>query len=559
MNWKWRTLVFFFAAFTILTSSSLLSVAAEGPVSVPSVSIQDQPSTVLRANTRLVVVDVVATNSKGELVPDLKIEDFTVTEDGKPQKISAFSFKQHNKATQVASATGGGFSNVPQYKDVNSLNVILMDAINGDFSSYAYGRDELIKFLDKGTLTQPTALYVLEQKLTLLHDFTTDISELKALVQAYKPKGPVHVLDVYSAASPFSARAPSNSTTVNTMDVSVTALNTLASALTGYPGRKNLIWVSAGFPISLFPEIISDNPDIACFTRQGGDPRGNAPSCPTADNLSMGQQPSFGRGSGDDFRAAVEKVANALMNAQVAVYPIDESGVDKNNRLNTINTMRALADRTGGKAFYNSNDVEMGIRSSLDDGSTYYTLEYYPDNKTWDEKFRAIQIKSKQGVSLRYRQGYYAFDPNAKNKDKDADKTLTKTLSDALSLDSPSATAVVFHAGVAPPSDKVQKVTVRFAIDPHTLSFEHKDDGLEHALVSCAVAAFSDKGAPVKQASTTMTAAMKAEEFQTMMKGQQFPCTQTIDLKSGSYNLALGVLDRNSKLIGTTTAWVKVP
>jgi VWFA-related protein len=469
MNWKWRTLVFFLAAFTVLSSSSLLSVAAEGPASMPSISIQDQPSTVLRANTRLVVVDVVATNSKGEPVPDLKVEDFSVTEDGKPQKISAFSFKQHNKATQVTGATGGGFSNAPQYKDVNSLNVILMDAINGDFASYAYGRDELIKFLDKGTLTQPTALYVLEQKLTLLHDFTTDISELKALVQGYKPKGPVHVLDVYAAASPFSARSPSNSTTINTMDVSVTALNTLAGALAGYPGRKNLIWVSAGFPITLSPEIISDDPTPSC--RQTGIV--GMSGCDLTNPTTMTESSSFGRGSGKDFQAAVEKVANALMNAQVAVYPIDESGVDKNNRINTINTMRALADRTGGKAFYNSNDVEMGIRSSLDDGSTYYTLEYYPDNKTWDEKFRAIQIKSKQGVSLRYRQGYYAFDPNAKNKDKDADKTLTKTLSDALSLDSPSATAVVFHAGVAPPSDKVQKVTVSFAIDPHTLSFEH--------------------------------------------------------------------------------------
>jgi VWFA-related protein len=494
------------------------------------------------------VIDVVATNSKGEPVPDLKVEDFAVLEDGKPQKISAFTYKQHNKSTQTASATGGGFSNTPQYKDVSSLNVILMDSINGDFASYAYGRDELIKFLDKGTLTQPTALYVLEQKLTLLHDFNTDIGELKALVQAYKPKGPVFVQDVYAAASPFSARAPSNSTTVNTMDVSVTALNTLASALAGYPGRKNLIWVSAGFPISLYPEIIEDNPDPFCKP-QCGDPNG----------LSIGRVPSFGRGSGKDFQEAVEKVANALMNAQVAVYPIDELGVLKDNKINSIQTMRSLADRTGGKAFYNSNNVEMGISASLDDGSTYYTLEYYPANKTWDEKFRAIEVKTRQGVNLRYRQGYYALEPGSNDKKKDAEKVLTKTFSDALSLDSPSATAVVFHAGVTPPSDKAQKVTVSFAIDPHTISFEHKDDGLEHALVSCAVAAYSDKGAPVKQASTTMKAAMKADEFQTMMKGQQFPCTQTLDLKPGSYNLALGVLDRNSKLIGTTTAWVKVP
>ncbi|HWF04071.1 MAG TPA: VWA domain-containing protein [Candidatus Angelobacter sp.] len=548
MSWKWRTLTFSVLAFSLLTSSSMLSVAAEGPASVPSISVQDQSPSVLRANTRLVVVDVVATNGKGEPVPDLKVEDFTVTEDGKPQKISAFSFKQHNKAAQVTGVTGRGFSNAPQYKDVSSLNVILLDSINGNFDSHAYGRDELLKFLDKGTLTQPTALYVLEQKLILLHDFTTDIAELKALVEGYKPKGTSRVQDVYAAASPFSERAPANSTTVNTMDISVNALNTLASALAGYPGRKNLIWVSAGFPITLFPEIIND-------TNSGVDTSIDRSLQPGLLYAQFGS----GQGTGKDFEKAVEKAANALMNAQIAVYPIDETGVLRDNRINIIQTMRSLADRTGGKAFYNSNDVELGIRSSLDDGSTYYTLEYYPTNKTWDSKFRSIQLKTKAGITLRYRQGYYALEPGNNDKNKDADKVLTKTFSDALSLDSPSATAVVFHAGVAPPSDKAQKVTVSFAIDPHTISFEHKDDGLEHAVVSCAVAAYSDKGAPVKQASTTMTAAMKADEFQTMMKGQQFPCTQTIDLKPGSYNLALGVLDRNSKLIGTTTAWVKVP
>ena len=549
MHLRWRTLVPS-VVFTILASGALLSVAAEQPGSVPQTSSQDSPLPTVRTNTRLVVVDVVATDSKGNPVPELKAEDFTVLEDGKPQKISAFSFKQHNTATQVTSRpAGGGFSNAPQYKDVSSLNVILLDSINGNFDSHAYGRDELLKFLDKGTLTQPTALYVLEQKLILLHDFTTDIAELKTLVEGYKPKGSSRVQDVYAAASPFSERAADDTTTPNTMNVSINALNTLARALAGYPGRKNLIWVSAGFPITLFPEIIEDTPGGIVIG--GGDRT-------SINGLSKAQFAS-GQGTGKDFEEAVEKTANALMNAQVAVYPIDESGVNRNNHLNTINTMRALADRTGGKAFYNTNDIAAGVRTSLDDGSTYYTLEYYPENKTWDEKFRSIQIKTKQNVTLRYRQGYYALEPGAKDKDKDADKALARIFSDALSLDSPSATAVIFHAGVAPPSDKVQKVTVSFAIDPHTISFEHKDDGLEHALVSCAVAAYSDKGAPVKQASTTMTASMKADEFQTMMKGQQFPCKQTIDLKPGSYNLTLGVLDRNSKLIGTTTAWVKVP
>ena len=553
MPWilRWRTL----AAFgSLLLSAGIYSQPGNG-ADQPSYSPQQaqdpvyQSSTVLRATTRLVVLDVVATDNNGAPEQDLKAEDFTVLENGKPQKIRGFNFEHGNVVTQAASggASSQGFSNAPQFKNASSLNVILLDALNGDFAGHAYGRDELIKFLDKQTLSQPTALYVLSEKLTLLHDFTLDAKELKAMVQDYKPGGPVHVDNVYSAASPFSARHPSANTTVRSMDITIAALSSLAQALAGYPGRKNLIWVSEGFPLTLFPEIIYDDP-----TPFGG--KGSSGASPAPPTMAMSS--SFQSGAGSDFDAVVEKVANALMNAQVAVYPVDASGLQKDNHLNTINTMRSLADRTGGKAFYNRNDVEVGVRTSIEDGSSYYTLEYYPENKTWDGKFRTIQIKSRPGVTLRYRQGYYALDPGTQGKD--AEKDLARNFSNALSLDMPSATGVVFHAGVTPPP-KAQQVTVNFAIDPHTLSFQHKADGQAAVEISCAVAAYSEKGQLVKEEITNMTATIKSADFEKMMKGQQFPCKRAIELKSGSYNLALGVVDRNSRLMGTTTAWVKVP
>ena len=547
---RWRTHVLFVVVLLLAGIDSHPSEGSDQQSSPPQTqSPVYQSSTVLRATTRLVVVDVVATDNKGEPVLDLKANDFTVLEDGKTQKISGFSFQQGTPVTQVSASAGAvGFSNAPQYKNVNSLNVILFDALNGDFAGHAYGRDELIKFLDKQTLTQPTALFALEEKLTLLHDFTTDAKELKAVIQEFKPRGPVHVDNVYAAASPFSARKPDTNTTVRSMDITVAALASLAQALGGYPGRKNLIWVSEGFPITLFPEIIYDDPGP--FTGRGQS--GASPAPPT-----MAMSSSFTTGAGKDFDKEVEKVANALMNAQVAVYPVDASGLQKDNHLNSINTMRSLADRTGGKAFYNRNDIEVGVRTSIDDGSTYYTLEYYPENKTWDGKFRVIQIKGRPGLNLRYRQGYYALDPGM--QDKEAEKTLARNFSNALSLDAPSATAVIFRAGVTPPSAKAPQVTVNFSIDPHTLAFQRKEDGLEHATLSCAVAAYSEKGSLVKQEVTNMSAAMKADEFEKMMKGQQFPCKRTIDLKPGSYNLTLGVVDRSSRLMGTTTAWVKVP
>jgi len=227
--------------------------------------------------------------------------------------------------------------------------------------------------------------------------------------------------------------------------------------------------------------------------------------------------------------------------------------------LSSIGTMQVMAEQTGGRVFYNNNDLELGIRSSINDGSTYYTLTYYPSNKTWDGRFRKIAITTtRPGTSLRFRQGYYAIDPGMPASKKDSDK-LARDFSQALALDSPASTGVIFLAGVERPSESSKPVTVNFAIDPHTLGFERKDDGLQHIMVSCAVAAFSEKGSFVKEEISNVTAAMKADEFEKMMKGQQFPCKRTINLKSGNYNLTLGVVDRNSRLIGTTTAWVKVP
>ena len=77
------------------------------------------------------------------------------------------------------------------------------------------------------------------------------------------------------------------------------------------------------------------------------------------------------------------------MNADVAIYPVDAGGLSKDNHLAAQNTMNDMAALTGGRAFLNRNDLAIGIKNSLDDGSVYYTLEYYPDNKQWDGQFSA--------------------------------------------------------------------------------------------------------------------------------------------------------------------------
>jgi len=559
MPWytRWRTLVPFFALLITAPSysqsggASQSGAAAEQQSSSPQQEAAVSPSTtVLRTTTRLVVVDVVTVDSKGEPVPDLKEDDFTILEDGKPQKISGFSFQHANGAARSPGTVHGTnvFTNTPQYKDASCLNVILLDTLNADLGGKVSAKDHLLKYLGSGPAIQPTALFALDTKLTMLSDFTTDSKLLMTVLEDFKPHTANRVMDVYTAASPFELKG--SPTSERSQETTVQALETLARALSGYPGRKNLLWLSQAFPINFFPEIVHD--DAMPHSGHG------APF-PSTYGPGIAGNPNFKSGEPGDFMAAVMKVANQLMNAQVAVYPIDAAGLSKEQRLNSIGTMQAMAEQTGGRVFYNNNDLELGIRSSINDGSTYYTLTYYPSNKTWDGRFRKIAITTtKPGTSLRYRQGYYAIDPGMPATKKDSDK-LARDFSQALTLDSPASTGVIFLAGVERPSESSKPVTVNFAIDPHTLGFERKDDGLQHIMVSCAVAAFSEKGSFVKEEVSNVTAAMKADEFDKMMKGQQFPCKRTINLKPGNYNLTLGVVDRNSRLIGTTTAWVKVP
>ena len=106
---RWRALVPSFVLVLTL-GTCLLSRGADQQPAAPQAASSSSPSaTVLRATTRLVVVDVVATDSKGEPVPDLTADDFTVLEGGKPQKISGFSFKRGNRATAASGGSNTAF------------------------------------------------------------------------------------------------------------------------------------------------------------------------------------------------------------------------------------------------------------------------------------------------------------------------------------------------------------------------------------------------------------------------------------------------------------------
>jgi VWFA-related protein len=541
-----------------------------------------ESATVLKSITRLVVVDVVATDKNGPAL-GLEKQDFKIFEDGKEQKMTVFSFQQPLARPAVAAAMPRKlpeniYSNVPSYGVDSSLNVILLDALNTSLPHQAYVRDQMIRYLEKMPAERPVAVYTLGAKLTLLQDFTSDPGVLKKVVKDLKgrvsplqdnPSGgpetellPAGVADsgilppgMLQAMQTFEQERVSFQTDIR-VRYTVDALTSIAHALSGYPGRKNLIWISEAFPFSIDPNLELTG-DIFAGTRNYGpqlaeladslidaeiamypvDARGLEP--PSAFDASSSGRDKFGRslGRGDRMAGAISAESATLQNVH--------------------STMQDLAERTGGKAFYNTNGIDAAVRQSIDDGSTYYTLAYYPENKNWNGKFRKIQIKvGRPGIKVRHRLGYYAVNPEVFASQNAQQRVVAFNL--ALSPDSPAATALLFHAAVIPPTEKAPgKVLVNFGVDPHAIAFEQQADGLEHAMVQCAVQAYSPKGELRKAESTTMTAALKPETYARMMR-EGFPCQQAIELKPGSYLLRLGVRDDRTGLVGSTSAKVTV-
>jgi len=523
---------------------------------------KDEPSTVLRVKTRLVLVDVVARDSKGAPVTDLKQDDFTVLEDGKEQKIRIFKFKgvsEPSAPIQQPMSQPNGVDNLPRFQSDRALNVILLDALNTDRVNQAYMRDAMIKYLEKLPENEPIAVYLLGDKLRLLQDFTTDPATLKEVVRSFKGKNSryLNVSADGTAVDPLlpgiaqsvpaqmaaQIRLFQDQLTVNLLDqrveITLAALRSLARTLSGYPGRKNLVWIGESFPFAVMLNNITSKSSL----------------------------------TDRNYSPEIARTGNLLSDAQVAIYPVDVSGVagpiniksDTNaggtgDHLDAHATMNDLAERTGGRAFYNINYVEEAVRESINDGSTYYTLGYYPENRDWNGAFRKIQIKlQRNGVKLRYRIGYFAADSttfaklNPKKKDEDFDE--------ALRLSVPIATALPFKAMVVPPSAQTgNKVIVNFGADPHALSFSETDQGLKQVDMLCAVRVFArkDLDKPLATEARQMGGALNPEAYEKVMKSY-FPCRDQLALEPGSYVLRLGVRDNETGLIGTATATLTVP
>jgi VWFA-related protein len=362
----------------------------------------------IRVTTELVLVNVVARDKKGNLIRDLKKEDFTLLEDGKKQEISTFDFENVDQPVTAGApeATVSGAAGEvlrTSKKGAPSLDARDRRLMLFFFDFSAMDPEQIDRAVDAAknfvvTKMQPADLVALVSLATNMHvdlDFTDDKAKLTAALSAYV-SGEGQGFDNGATGSTEGAAETSGAfsaddTDYNTFsaDRKLLALQSLMQALGKLSQKKSLIYFSNG--------------------------------------ISQ---------SGTDNQSALRAATAAAVKANVSIYSMDIRGLqafppggeaqaaslhgqsaysgqsvlsDLNNNLSSQETLATLSSDTGGKSFFDSNDFGGVFTQVQKDTSAYYVLGFTSNNPLKDGRYRRLKVQvNRADLKLDYRSGYYA-------------------------------------------------------------------------------------------------------------------------------------------------------
>jgi VWFA-related protein len=601
------------AAMAAICAATLLAQTSEVASSVPE--------TTLKVNSRAVLVDVIVTDKNGNPVKGLRQGDFRVLEQGKKQSIGYF--EEHTADMLDRRSQNRAFPQMPPNVFTNfsplptppAVNVLVLDALNTPMSDQMYlkkAAEHYLKTLKPGTRI---AIFTMSMKLSFIQGFSddpvmlatalgyrkNDKSEpavlLESQAESYAQGKTVEMMVAMEAAggnqlvfsvSPYSIAAFQQflQETRYAQDSdreyrTLQNLNELAAFLGSFPGRKNVIWMSGSFPVELFGQTAMR------------------------------------------FEGSIEKTVNLLSAARVAIYPVDVRGAnvpalytaentldptitsapqllgpppavtgdapnpgqgglsgmlgDERQKKNSNDTtMDMLASQTGGKAFYNQNDLSGIIGKVIDHSSNFYTISYSPNDTNMDGKYRKIEVKvgDNEHYALSYRRGYFARDENlpgasqsrqeqaAENASQNpmridplepfmvfgmpqSEQILYKTLIQHMAPNAPGS--VVAKPSLRGPTDRY---SVDFAVDLDDLHLKLDADGLHKGKLNLSMIVYDKYGQVTSREDHLVNLEINPTAYAAFQKtGLQMH--GQILVPKGQFWLRTGVYDEASHKVGT--------
>jgi VWFA-related protein len=531
-----------------------------------------------RSDTILIEVPVVVTDKSGKHLHGLKQEDFEVLENGKPQKITAFEelTATENRVAAVPPKDGVYTNLAPENGKVPTVAVIALDTVNTPYLDQTYGRKQLIKYLSENLDSgQAMGLVAITSRgVKILHSFTSDPAVLSANLKKLTGELPMltgvdldaqaisamdPVLQDPNSLAPTIFDGPATDTASESylkdfvingdvdsarlqqqraIEVTMRGFTEIAWALSGIPGRKSLIWATSGFPFFM------DSPN----------------SVP-----------------GGYLSTLYERAMQALNDAQVSVYPVDVRGLVNTmpaadaslpsqssktlfrtvqNRSwfqsSTIDTLRDFADMTGGRAFYNTNDLAGSFRRAMDDSSSYYMLGYYLDTKNNKAGWRNLKVKVRQpGSTVRARSGFFVTNATmnpAGSRKEDIQFALSSPL---------ESTGVPVMMKWQSVSGNGPKKDVRFVLNVPVSGFSVNDASRTPVDMEFVSVAMTKNDGRVADGTSQSLQVSNPQTLAKLKTDGMFYASH-IQLPPGSYEVRFVVRDNQSGKIGSVSAPITV-
>jgi VWFA-related protein len=256
---------------------------------------------------------------------------------------------------------------------------LLLDLLNMEVDDQPAAREQLLKFARSKPLGTRFAVFVLSDGFYLLQGFTEDRNQLADVVDPKNSRPHLPKIFLYADNYRPAISIPR-------------VLMSIANFLADLPGHKNIIWISASFPSSIMPS-----------------------TDPSVDAVNMNDE--------------IKEATDTLARGQIAVYPVDVRGVavtgataSNSGRASDVAagnsadyavnarhmTEQEIADATGGRAFYGTDDVATALTEATETGAHYYTLSYSPSNLNYNGRMRHIHVElARRGYHLAYRRSYF--------------------------------------------------------------------------------------------------------------------------------------------------------
>jgi VWFA-related protein len=520
-----------------------------------------QPPVTFKVEINYVEIDALVTDAQGNLIRDLKKEDFEVLEDGKPQTLSVFALVD----LPVERAEAPLFSGTPIEPDVQSnerefngrVYMIVLDDMHTAAQRSNQVKRAARQFIDRYLGANDMAAVIhTSGRGNASQDFTSNKRLLQAAIDKFmgrKLRSAVFdKLDEYNRRR-VTGGAPTSERLDDPQDAergynARAMLETLQSAsdfLAGIRGRrKAMLFISEGVDYNIYD--VFNNQSASTILDETREAIGRA----TRANVSIYSIDPRGLATiGDE---AIELTAPP----EDPSLRLDTQGLQDELRLSQ-DSLRVLADETGGFAAVNSNDFAKAFDRVVRENSTYYVLGYYPTNDKRDGRFRKVSVRVKRpGLEVRARRGYAAPKgrPPATTPPKDGSVELREALNSPIPVSGLSlrAFAAAFK-GTAPNAS----VLLSVELDGKDFKFVEGGGLFRDSLELTATAI--DQSGKVRDAKPhTLKLDLRPQTHAAVVE-HGFRVSTRLQVPPGRYQIRIGGREANGGSVGTVLYDLEVP